>query len=107
MDDSKLIQPAIRVSYKRWPGLEKNPHFAKEVLLQLEARPQFDANRSRVAFMCCCGGRSKQASQEMSDEWGINAYNVLFGMEGPLNPATGHRTELDGWKVAGNPWLQE
>jgi rhodanese-related sulfurtransferase len=56
-------------------------------------------------FICRSGVRSHQAAVACS-EVGFASYNVLEGFEGDLNKASGHRNELNGWKLRDLPWTQ-
>lgn len=106
VDEDKFLQPVIYVSFLLWPDMKPNDDFGAEVMRQLNAHPRFNVKTSKVAFMCCCGGRSKSSAQFMADSYGLNALNMLSGFEGDLNPTTRHRGELNGWKGSKLPWWQ-
>lgn len=56
-----------------------------------------------VYFLCRSGVRSRAAA-EVAQAAGYEAFNVLDGFEGPLDP-DGHRS-VSGWKNVGLPWCQ-
>ena len=94
-----MIPGAIHVELLSWPGWVPNPHF----LTQLA---QATDPESLLFFICRSGPRSHRAAQACAAAGRGNCYNVLEGLEGDLNKATGHRNELNGWKHHGLPWTQ-
>lgn len=93
------IPGAVHVELLAWPGWVPNPHF----LTQLA---QATDPESLLLFICRSGPRSHRAAAAATEAGRGHCYNVLEGMEGDLNKATGHRNELGGWKLRGLPWLQ-
>jgi rhodanese-related sulfurtransferase len=93
------IPDALHVEWQSWPGWVLNPHF----LTQLA---QATDPESLLLFICRSGPRSYRAAAACTEAGRGNCYNVLEGLEGDLNKATGHRNELGGWKLRGLPWSQ-
>jgi rhodanese-related sulfurtransferase len=89
----------VHVEWQSWPGWVLNPHF----LVQLA---QATDPESLLFFICRSGHRSHRAAAACAEAGRGNCYNVLEGLEGDLNKATGHRNELNGWKYRGLPWTQ-
>jgi rhodanese-related sulfurtransferase len=93
------IPDAVHVEWQSYPGWIANPHF----LAQLRQAVDPEA---LVMFICRSGARSNRATQAATEAGYTECYNVLEGLEGDLNKSTGHRNELNGWKLAGLPWKQ-
>jgi rhodanese-related sulfurtransferase len=94
-----VIPGALHVEWQSWPGWVLNPHF----LAQLA---QATDPESLLFFICRSGERSHRAAIACTDAGRGSCYNVLEGIEGELNKATGHRAELNGWKLRNLPWIQ-
>lgn len=94
-----VIPGALHVEWQSWPGWVLNPHF----LTQLA---QATDPESLLFFICRSGERSHRAAAVCADAGRGSCYNVLEGIEGELNKATGHRNELNGWKHRSLPWTQ-
>ncbi len=94
-----IIPGAIHVEWQAWPGWALNPHF----LVQLA---QATDPESLLIFICRTGARSHRAAAACTEGGRGSCYNILEGLEGDLNKATGHRNELNGWKQRGLPWTQ-
>jgi rhodanese-related sulfurtransferase len=94
-----VIPGALHVEWQSWPGWVLNPHF----LAQLA---QATDPESLLFFICRSGPRSHRAATASTEAGRGSCYNVLEGLEGELNKATGHRNELNGWKQRGLPWMQ-
>jgi rhodanese-related sulfurtransferase len=93
------IPNAVHVEWQSWPGWVANPHF----LTQLAQATDIE---SLLLFVCRSGERSHRAAAACTEAGRGSCYNVLEGIEGDLNKATGHRNELNGWKQRGLPWTQ-
>ncbi len=94
------IPGAVHVEWMTYPGWHPNPHF----LAQLK---QVVDTEALTLFICRNGHRSHRAAEAAALAGWRDSYNVLEGLEGDLNPATGHRGELNGWKAKGLPWVQK
>jgi rhodanese-related sulfurtransferase len=94
------IADAVHVEWMSYPGRHPNPHF----LNQLKQSVDIEA---LALFISRGGQRSHRAAEAAVLAGYRNCYNVLEGFEGEVNPATGHRGELNGWKVRGLPWTQK
>jgi len=94
-----VIPGPLHVEWQSWPGWVLNPHF----LTQLA---QATDPESLLFFICRSGERSHRAAAACADAGRGSCYNVLEGIEGELNKATGHRNELNGWKHRSLPWTQ-
>ena len=93
------IPSAVHVEWQSWPGWMLNPHFLTQLV-------QATDQESLLIFICRTGARSHRAAAASTEAGRGSCYNVLEGFEGDLNKATGHRNELNGWKLRGLPWTQ-
>eukprot|EP01080_Neovahlkampfia_damariscottae_P011299 gene11299-4110_t len=93
----------IFVQFLYHPNRNLNPNFFEEVLSKLKKSPRFKPD-SKLFFLCCCASRSVKASK-MFKEKGYNAYNILYGFDGPANQDR-QRGKVDGWRFRNLPWYQ-
>ena len=94
-----VIPDAVHVEWQTWPGWVPNPHFLTQLAQAIDPE-------SLLLFICRSGHRSHRAAQACTEAGHGNCYNVLEGLEGDVNKASGHRNELNGWKKRGLPWVQ-
>lgn len=94
-----IIPEAVHVEFKHFPGWTLNAHF----LIQLR---QLTDPEALTMFICRNGIRSHQASLAAREAGWHESYNVAEGFEGDLNKVTNRRSEINGWKARGLPWLQ-
>ena len=99
-DLSGMPNPSLRVSWKLFPSMERNPHFEEAIE---EAVPEKDRT---LLFLCRSGVRSIATATVMAHRGYTDCYNVLEGFEGDHCP-DGHRGVIGGWKVHGLPWRQD
>ncbi|MEW6612473.1 MAG: rhodanese-like domain-containing protein [Pseudomonadota bacterium] len=93
------VPNSLQVIWQLYPDMQVNPRFAEEVASQ--ARPE-----EHLLFLCRTGGRSAAAAAFMTERGYRNCFNVLEGFEGRKD-AQGHRGTVEGWKVAGLPWMNK
>jgi len=93
------IPGAVHVEWQSWPGWVLNAHFLAQLAKATD-------QETLLFFICCSGPRSHRAATACTEAGRGSCYNVLEGLEGELNKATGHRNELNGWKQRGLPWTQ-
>ena len=91
------IPGAIEIEWQTYPGGEPNPDFLAELRRRV-------APESIVMFVCRSGARSHEAACMALAAGYAESYNVLEGFEGGIDPATGRRGTLGGWRFAGLPW---
>ena len=91
------IPCAIEIEWMGYPGNQPNPDFIE----QLRRHTDKDAI---VMLICRIGTRSHKAASLAVEEGFSNCYNVLEGFEGDLDPATGQRGRVNGWRRADLPW---
>lgn len=94
------IPGAVHVEWMSYPGWHPNPHFLNQ--LKQSVDPE-----ALTLFICRNGHRSHRAAEAATLAGYRDCYNVLEGFEGDLNPATGHRNEVNGWKARGLAWTQK
>ncbi len=99
-DLDALGKGCLRITWKMFPKMERNPHFEDAVE---EAVPDKSAP---ILFLCRSGVRSVATATVMAHRGYTQCYNVLEGFEGDKNP-DGQRGTIGGWKVRGLPWRQE
>ncbi len=92
------IPGAAEIEWMSYPGMKLNPGF----MAQLEQEVDKEA---LVMFICRSGARSHAAATAATQAGYRDSYNVLQGFEGDRD-AEGHRNSLEGWRVAGLPWIQ-
>lgn len=93
------IPGALHVEWTSYPGAVRNARFAEELQLAVEK------SDAPVMFVCRSGNRSHHAATVAAQLGYGEAYNVLEGFEGDKD-AQGHRSTLNGWRVARLPWTQ-
>jgi len=80
-----------------------NPSFINDLVAELELRAV--AKDDPILFLCRSGGRSRLAATECAAQGYSQCFNINEGFEGRLD-SNQHRNSIDGWKVAGLPWVQ-
>jgi sulfur dioxygenase len=91
-----FVPGAVHVAWKQWPGMSFNPGFDADI--------QAASQGKKVVLLCRSGVRSIAAAKRAT-ELGLQAYNILEGFEGDVNP-NGHRGHQGGWRMRGLPWRQ-
>jgi rhodanese-related sulfurtransferase len=91
------IPDAIEIEWQTYPGNLPNPDF----LSQLKDRVDAEA---LVMFLCRSGVRSLKAARAAASAGYAESYDILEGFEGGIDPVTGQRGKLGGWRLAGLPW---
>ena len=99
-DMSDMPNPFLRVSWKVFPSMERNPHF-EDALVEAISDKQ-----TPLLFLCRSGVRSVATATVMAHLGYTKCYNVLEGFEGDKCPEN-HRGVVGGWKVRGLPWRQD
>ena len=88
---------AVEIELVSYPGNHLNPDFMGQL------KRQVDEN-SIVMMLCRAGMRSHKAATLAFSEGFKSCYNVLYGFEGDLDPVTGQRGRMNGWRHANLPW---
>ena len=84
-----------RAFYIPWlTAAGQNQNFLQDVVSQLELSAEDDRP---IVILCRSGRRSISAAEALTAAGFSRAYNILFGFEGELNPATGQN--VGGWSV--------
>jgi rhodanese-related sulfurtransferase len=91
------IPKAISIEWAFYPGWTVNHDFENHLAMQVD-------KETLVMFICRSGARSHNAATLASKAGFTEAYNVLEGFEGEINPDTKQRGSINGWKLAGLPW---
>lgn len=99
IDLSGLSKAHHCVEWVRFPNGSENDQFVEEVqaLLTDPTVP--------VLLLCRSGVRSKYAAIALTASGYETCYNISGGFEGDKNDQQ-HRGTVNGWKVAGLPWVQ-
>lgn len=107
-DLSEASKPVWRIEWKMFPTMAHNPRFYADLAQNVAA-----VNATDLYFLCRSGQRSHEAAsigleapELRALERPLTFYNVAGGFEGRLDPKTGHRGVVDGWKSDGLPWRQ-
>jgi len=92
------VPGGLPVEWNTYPGGKRNPLFLEQ-LAELVDRDE------PVMFLCRSGHRSHDAAILATQAGFRECYNVLEGFEGDKD-ARQHRNSVNGWRVAGLPWIQ-
>ena len=98
-DLSKLGREAQLLSWQDYPTMEIDSGF------QAKLERMVTDKSAPVLFLCRSGARSKAAAMAAAAAGYAKAYNIAEGFEGDPDSAR-HRGTVNGWKVAGLPWVQ-
>lgn len=102
-DLSPLGKQVGRAEWVSFPSMSPNASFADEVSALLSAS---DTNKDTpIFFLCRSGQRSQGAAATLTAAGFTRCYNIVAGFEGDAD-GSGHRGTINGWKVAGLPWVQ-
>lgn len=92
------VPGAVLVEWNGYPDGRRNPNF-------LDQLGEVTGQDEPVMFLCRSGNRSHFAAAIATQAgWG-ECYNILEGFEGDRDPNQ-HRSSVNGWKLAGLPWIQ-
>ena len=92
------VPGAVPIEWSSYPGGMHNANF----LQQLDAAA---GKNEPVMFLCRSGNRSHYAAAVATEAGWSDCYNILEGFEGDRDPRQ-HRSSVNGWKLAGLPWVQ-
>lgn len=98
-DLGRLNKQPMFIEWQRFPDGARNDQFAN----QLETATIDKA--APILFLCRSGARSAAAASLMTALGYERCYNIAEGFEGDPDGAR-HRGQVNGWKVAGLPWMQ-
>jgi rhodanese-related sulfurtransferase len=90
---------SIAVPWATGTAFTRNPRFVRE--LEGKAR-----KNEVLLFLCRSGQRSILAAEAASRAQFEQAFNVLEGFEGELDPHH-RRGSHGGWRFRGLPWIQD
>lgn len=93
------VPGSVHVAWATGTSLTRNPRFVRE----LEAKTGKD---TRVLLLCRSGKRSALAAEAAAKAGFAQAFNVLEGFEGEIDPNQ-HRGGQDGWRFHQLPWVQD
>lgn len=93
------IPGSLQIEWQSYPGWRANPFF-------LTALAQQADREWLLMFICRSGVRSHHAAAAAAQAGFPECYNVLYGLEGDRDKASGQRGRVNGWKQAGLPWTQ-
>lgn len=92
------IPGSLQIEWQSYPGSKPNPSFLDELQAHTD-------KQEVVMFLCRSGARSHAAAAVAANAGYSHSYNVLQGFEGDKD-ASGHRSSVGGWRMAGLPWVQ-
>jgi len=92
------IPGALPIEWSRYPGSIRNPDFLTELA-------DFTDQDEPLMFVCRSATRSHHAAAAATRAGWQECYNVLEGFEGNKDSHQ-HRNTVEGWRVAGLPWVQ-
>ncbi len=102
-DLSSVGRSVICIEWQAFPAMTIDPEFAGKVDSQLH-ETDIGAD-DPVFFLCRSGGRSAAAAAAVTATGYARCFNVAGGFEGDADDNR-HRGNINGWKVAGLPWVQ-
>ncbi|TAN50738.1 MAG: rhodanese-like domain-containing protein [Betaproteobacteria bacterium] len=92
------VPGSVWVEWNSYPGGVRNSDFVSQLAALTD-------KTDTLLFLCRSGGRSHFAASVATEAGWPDCYNVLEGFEGDRDPGQ-HRGSVNGWKVAGLPWVQ-
>lgn len=92
------VPGSVFIEWNSYPEGKLNPDF----LAQLAEATRKD---EPLVFLCRSGNRSHFAAILATQAGWRECYNVLEGFEGDRD-SNQHRSSVNGWKLAGLPWVQ-
>jgi rhodanese-related sulfurtransferase len=98
-DLSSVGKQTLYLPWIEFPSMQVNAAFGEQVV---EACQDPEAP---MLFLCRSGVRSRAAAIECTRRGFKACYNVGSGFEGD-HDGHRHRGSVNGWKVAGLPWVQ-
>jgi len=101
VDMTQIKRNAVFVPWLFYPRMDINRNFVPQVLEA--AKPQNED--TPLLLICRSGVRSAYAAHALTQMGYTQCYNVASGFEGDPNDDK-HRGTINGWKVAGLPWVQ-
>ena len=93
------VPGAATIEWTMYPGGARNPDFLAQLKTLVPMTP------APLMFLCRSGHRSHHAAALATEAGYPNCYNILEGFEGDRD-ARGHRSSVNGWRLAGLPWEQ-
>lgn len=92
------VPGAAFIEWNSYPDGKVNPEF-------LDRLADAADKQQPVMFLCRSGNRSHFAAIMATQAGWRECYNILEGFEGDRD-ANQHRSSMNGWKLAGLPWVQ-
>jgi rhodanese-related sulfurtransferase len=92
------VPGSVFVEWNSYPGGVRNPMFLEQLAGAV-------GKETPIVFLCRSGNRSHFAAIVATQAGWRECYNILEGFEGDRD-AREHRSSVNGWKVAGLPWVQ-
>jgi len=92
------VPGSVFVEWNSYPGGQRNQDFLGELAVVAD-------KDEPVLFLCRSGHRSHYAAMLATQAGWRECYNILEGFEGDKDPGQ-HRSSVNGWKLAGLPWIQ-
>jgi rhodanese-related sulfurtransferase len=86
------------VEWNSYPEGVRNPAFLEQLAEAVD-------KDTPIVFLCRSGNRSHFSAMVATQAGWRECYNILEGFEGDRD-AREHRSSLNGWKLAGLPWVQ-
>ena len=92
------VPGSVYIEWNSYPEGKLNPEF-------LARLGEATGKDEPLMFLCRSGNRSHFAALLATQAGWRECYNVLEGFEGDRD-ANQHRSSVNGWKLAGLPWVQ-
>ena len=92
------VPGAVFIEWNSYPDGRPNPDFLSQLV-------EVTDKQEPLLFLCRSGNRSHFAAVLATQAGWRECYNILEGFEGDRD-ANQHRSSMNGWKLAGLPWVQ-
>lgn len=99
VDLSSLEKEHLLVEWNSFPGGLRNENFVQDISARIPNK------NTEILLICRSGVRSKYGAIALTAADYKTCYNIEGGFEGD-HDADRHRGTVNGWKVAGLPWMQ-
>lgn len=98
-DLNALDRKPLLISWQAYPGMAVNDDFVAQLAAQ-----GLDKG-TPIYFLCRSGARSRAAATAATNAGFTACFNISDGFEGDKDDAR-HRSQVNGWKFSGLPWVQ-
>ena len=102
-DLSEIGKDVVLIEWQAFPSMELNGNFSGELSAVLKNSGLYA--EAPIYFLCRSGARSQSAAIAATQLGFRNSFNIAGGFEGDLDQNR-HRSNVNGWRQNGLPWVQ-